>query len=200
MGKKLLSISLAVFSVVAFGLASPGDGYPAARLSPTEFVDMPEDFVDLATWAVDLFAQADLRLPPLRFVYHGDDATPCRGWRGAHHDDEGRSTVHICTSDPGKVTGATVLHEVAHAWTAAELPDESKAAFQALRGWTHWSDHGGTPWHENGTEQAAEILMWGLIDRPVGIVTIHDNDCDDLDAGYRTLTGQPPLHGYRDHC
>lgn len=44
------------------------------------------------------------------------------------------------------------------------------------------------------------MLVWGLIDRPVGIVTISDNSCDDLDAGYRVLTGQPPLHGYRDYC
>lgn len=201
MWKKLPNALLALSPIVIFGLVAPSDEHATrAPVEDVRYVDMPDEFVHLATWAVDLFAQADMPLPPLRFVYHGDDATSCRGWRGAHRYHDGQSTIHICTSDPGKVTAALVLHEIAHAWSAAELSDERKAAFQALRGWSQWSDHGDTPWHENGTEQAAEILMWGLIDRPVGLVTINDNSCDDLDAGYRSLTGQPPLHGYRDHC
>lgn len=201
MGKNLLGTSFVVVSAVAFGLAAPSDVHPsAARVPAIELVDMPDQFAEIADWAVDLFAQADMRLPPVRFVYHGDDPTPCRGWRGAHRHVDGRSTIHLCTSDPGPVTAALVLHEMAHAWASVELSDERRADFQAVRGWTHWSEHDHVEWHENGSEQAAEILMWGLIDRPVGIVTIRDNSCDELDAGYRALTGRPPLHGYRDHC
>jgi hypothetical protein len=56
-------------------------------------------------------------------------------------------------------------------------------------------------WHESGSEQAAEMMVWGLFDRPVRIVTIiNEHSCNDLDAGYRAFTGQPPLHGYRDYC
>jgi len=53
---------------------------------------------------------------------------------------------------------------------------------------------------ERGAERVAEILMWGLIDRPTGEITIRDHGCDALEAGYRALTGDAPLHGYRDHC
>ena len=154
----------------------------------------------MGLWAVDLFDRADLRLPPLLFEYHGDDTAACGGWRGAHRRVDGRSVIHICTSRPGNVTAALVLHEMAHAWASVDLPDDRKAEFQALRGWTEWRNHAELAWHENGSEQAAEIIVWGLIDRPVGILTINDTGCEALDAGYRALTGQPPLHGYRDLC
>lgn len=162
--------------------------------------DLPVELAGLVTWSVGLFDEAELELPPVRFVYHGDDTTPCSGWGGVHRSADGRSTIDICRSDAGGATPWLFLHELAHAWAAHDLDDGRRADFQALRGWTHWSDHEELEWHERGTEQAAEIIAWGLIDRPVGVVTIHDNTCDDLDAGYRTLTGRPPLHGYRDHC
>ena len=189
-------------SLVTFGVGAPSEEQPPLERShaAVQFVDMPDEFVDVGSWAVGLFEEAGLRLPPLRFVYHGDDRTPCSGWRGAHQHLDGRSTIDICTSDPGNVTAALVLHETAHAWAAHDLADDRKADFQALRGWTHWSNHREAEWHDNGAEQAAEIMVWGLIDRPVGIITINDHSCDALDAGYRSLTGRPPLHGYRDHC
>lgn len=201
MWRDLSSTVFAMASLVTFGLVAQSEEQsPVARVDEVQFVDMPDEFADMADWAVDLFEEAGLGLPPIQFVYHGDDQAPCSGWRGAHRHLDGRSTIDICTSDPGNVTAGLVLHETAHAWAAQELSADRKADFQALRGWTHWSNHQSAEWHENGSEQAAEMMVWGLIDRPVGIVTINDHSCDDLDAGYRSLTGQPPLHGYRDHC
>ena len=195
---------IALTSVLTFGFVAPNEEQPDLALSDpaelVELVDVPEEFADLARWAVNLFEEAGLHLPPVRFVYHGDDRAPCGGWRGVHRHVEGNSTSGICSSDPGKVTAANILHETAHAWAAHDLSDERKADFQSLRGWTYWRNHEAAKWHENGSEQAAEMIVWGLIDRPVGIITINDHSCEDLDAGYRALTGQPPLHGYRDHC
>jgi hypothetical protein len=201
MWKILPNTVIALTSLLTFGFVAQNEERPAlARFEKIELVDIPEEFADMAHWAADLFEEAGLQLPPMRFVYHGDDQTPCSGWRGAHRHVDGRSTIDICTSDPGKVTAGLILHEAAHAWAAHELSDDRKADFQALRGWTYWSNHQDADWHENGSEQAAEMMVWGLIDRPVEIITINDHSCDDLDAGYRALTGQPPLHGYQDHC
>jgi len=176
------------------------DGTTSLTDDRVELVDMPDELADMASSAIALFDEAGLRLPPLEFVYHGDDRTACSGWAGVHRHVDGRSSVHICTSEPGPVTEALVLHETAHAWAAHDLPEDRKRDFRSLRGWTVWSDHGTVDWHENGSEQAAEIMVWGLMDRPIGIVTIHDSSCADLEAGFRALTGQGPLHGYRDHC
>ena len=77
---------------------------------------------------------------------------------------------------------------------------ENLAAFQELRGYEFWLNYDEALWHENGTEQAAEILVWGLVDRPMAMSRITDNGCDDLLAGFVTLTGQQPLHGFTDLC
>jgi len=179
---------IALTSVLTFGFVAPNEEQPDRALSDpaelVELVDVPEEFADLARWAVDLFEEAGLHLPPVRFVYHGDDRAPCGGWRGVHRHDEGNSTIGICSSDPGNVTAVNILHEIAHAWAAHDLSNERKADFQSIRGWTYWRNHEAAKWHENGSEQAAEMILWGLIDRPVGIITINDHSCDDLDAGY----------------
>ncbi len=154
----------------------------------------------MADWAIALFADADLDLPPLRFVHHGEDTTACAGRVGMHHEIDGVSVVELCTIDTGTPTQIMILHETAHAWADHQLTDEAKEAFRELRGWEHWRDYTAAAWHENGTEQAAEILVWGLMDRPIMIARIDQNSCDELLAGYRTLTGTDPLHGYQDFC
>ncbi len=93
-----------------------------------------------------------------------------------------------------------VIHEIAHAWARHSLTDERRDAFQAVRGWEHWHDYEAAEWYENGTEQAAEIMVWGLLDQPIKIMRINDAGCDQLDAGYRALTGAAPLHGFTDRC
>jgi hypothetical protein len=201
MWNNLPNTLIALTSLLTFGLVAQSDEQPAlAGVDDVELVDVPDEFADMVSWAMDLFDEAGLALPPVRFVYHGDDQTLCSGTRGVHSRVDGQSTIHICTTDPGNVTAGLVLHETAHAWAAHDLSDERKADFQSLRGWTYWRNHQEADWHENGSEQAAEMMVWGLIDWPVGIRTIKDHSCEDLDAGYRALTGQPPLHGYQDHC
>lgn len=190
----------AVASLLTLGLPiveTPRAEVPSSN--SVEFVDMPDAFRDMARWATDLFDEAGLELPAIRFEYHGD-TTSCNDREGTHRTIDDRSIIQVCRSQPGMVSAGMILHETAHAWAAWSLDDERKARFQLLRGWTHWRDHEAVRWHENGSEQAAEIIRWGLIDRPIRIVRINDNSCDDLDAGYRTLTGQPPLHGFRDEC
>jgi hypothetical protein len=193
---------IALTSLLTFGLVAQTDEQAAlARVNDVELVDVPGEFADVVMWAVDLFDEAGLLLPPMRFVHHGDDRALCDGSRGSHRQVDRQSTIDICTSDPDKMTAQLlVLHETAHAWAAHDLSDERKANFQSLRGWTYWTNYQAADWHENGTEQAAEMILWGLIDRPVGIIRINEHSCEDLDAGYRVLTGQPPLHGFEDSC
>jgi hypothetical protein len=80
------------------------------------------------------------------------------------------------------------------------LTESRRAAFLRLRGLTEWRNDDPDRWHERGAEHAAEIMVWGLIDRPVRPVFIPDNTCADLLAGYVMLTGRSPLHGFTDRC
>ena len=68
-----------------------------------------------------------------------------------------------------------------------------------LRGLEQWRGD-AADWHDLGAEHAAEIMVWGLMDRPVWPAYLPASSCADLQAGYETLTGRPPLHGYTDFC
>ncbi len=77
------------------------------------------------------------------------------------------NVIEICEAELTNATQGMLLHETAHAWIDHTLTDERKAMFQQLRGWIYWRNYDAAPWHDNGTEQAGEIMVWGLIDRPL---------------------------------
>ena len=201
MWKLMLSIVTGFGFVPATSIAvAPSVAVPEPADVAVVMVDMPDHLREMAEWAVDLFEQADLDLPTLRFVHHMGATEPCRGRAGLHHVVDDVSVIEICATEADRATRVMILHETAHAWAAHDLAPERKSDFQELRGWTHWRDYEAAPWHENGTEQAAEIMVWGLIDEPLGMARIYQTTCSDLEAGYRALTGTAPLNGLRDLC
>lgn len=190
--------SATVILVAGLGLVpAPSDDSQPADVA---FVDAPGAVVEMAEWALDLFDGAEMDLPPVEFRYHDGDLTECRGHQGLHRAFDDHSVIDICATDLGWSTQVMLLHELAHAWTEHAATEDALAAFQELRGYDHWHDYDEAMWHENGTEQAAEILVWGLVDRPMAMSRITDNGCDDLLAGFVTLTGREPLHGFTDLC
>jgi hypothetical protein len=153
----------------------------------------------LIEWAIGRFADAGLELPPLEFVYY-PTREPCRGARGFYTGDRSRATIRICMREASPFAELLFLHEIGHAWDQYALTDRRRAAFLQQRDLEDWWDNGSAPWHTYGAEQAAQIIVWGLIDRPIHIATIPDSGCLDLRTGYVLLTGRPPLHGYADPC
>lgn len=171
----------------------------SARSGEITFTAVAPDQVALFDWAVELFDEAGLELPPIDVVGHRTDAH-CLGRSAAHGFDAGRSRIDLCIGDAGPRAEFLILHELAHAWDRHSLTPARRDAFLALRGLQEWRNDDPDRWHERGAEHAAEIMVWGLIDRPVRIVRLDANSCADLLAGYRVLTGTEPLHGYTDAC
>jgi hypothetical protein len=101
--------------------------------------------------------------------------------------------VALCTErEPfSLVTQRVLLHEMAHAWPIGGLSDADRERFVTARDLPSWDDQ-GTPWELRGTEQAAEIIAWALLDRDVPVVHIPNAEPDALEAGYRLLTGSAP--------
>ena len=175
---------------------------PAAHQGPVDeitFTAIPSAQVELFEWALSLYDDAGLDLPPIDVVGHRT-AAPCLGRSGSHRFEAGRSRIDVCTDEAGPREEFLVLHELAHAWDRQSLTPERRAAFLALRGLREWRNDDPERWIERGAEHAAEIMVWGLIDRAVRIVRLEANSCADLLAGYRVLTGTEPLHGHTDAC
>jgi hypothetical protein len=195
-----LAIRAIVVIFLVGGLLVAVDGTRVnARPEALVTIDLSPEQAVMLDWALALFDAADLALPPLRVIAH-DSTDPCDGRDGAHFYESGRSTIHLCTSETGPAQEFLYLHELAHAWDHHALSDERRGTFLALRGLTEWNNDDADGWHDRGAEHAAEIVMWGLMDRPISVVRLEANSCPELRAGYIALVGRPPLHGYTEWC
>jgi hypothetical protein len=189
----LLTIALPVGEAIATatsGAPTPEPSVVLVGMSPAEEAT--------ATHVVDLFAEAGLDLPHVEIRRH-HDTEGCNGHEGLHRVSGASSVIDICTEDNLDWTGRTITHELGHAWSFHYLTPAARASFQQVRGWDQWLTNDNA-WEDNGAEQAAEIIVWGVSDHAVPVVKIDDNSCADLLAGYVALTGLAPLHGYTDLC
>lgn len=146
-----------------------------------------------------LFSVARLNLPPVLVRASREDAI-CNGHDGLYKTHGQTAVISICTSKTGGRERHVILHEFAHAWITHEVSAERRAEFQSLRGWGYWLDYTNADWRDNGFEQAAEIIAWGLNDQIAPAVAIDGRTCAELRAGYVALTGSPPLHGLTKIC
>jgi hypothetical protein len=148
----------------------------------------------LAEWALTRFDRAGLMLPPLVISFH-DERADCGGNFGLFRSGA-PARVDICgfNWDRFVVTARkTVLHELAHAWLGHTLTEAARGRFLDLRGLQTWGDD-EFPWEEQGSEQAAEIIAWALIDEDLELTRFKDANPAALSEAYLQLTGsRPPL-------
>jgi hypothetical protein len=155
-------------------------------------------------WARDLFADAGLDLPYVDINFE-DDLEACEGNQGTvRAQDDGSPIIRICVDHDKPAVRETwrrraLVHELAHVWEAANVDDATREAFMALRGLTEWNDRTDA-WYRRGTEHAAEVVTWSLIDFRWGFANLPDNSCNEMLAGYETLTGLAPLNGLAVNC
>jgi len=193
-------IFTAIASLIS-GVAVPHETV-ASGVRPTpsiELVGMTADEEAAARRDVALFVEAGLPLPSLTINRH-HDRVACNDHEGLHHESGSRSVIDICTTESGVWEARTILHELTHAWAFHFMTRDHQRAFQKVRGWQYWLNYDDAAWEDNGAEQAAEIMVWGLSDHAVPVMRIDQRTCADLRAGYVALTGLEPLHGYTTYC
>jgi hypothetical protein len=195
--RSLLAAALAL--IIASRTFGGGAGPADDTSSDVTFTDLSVDQVVLVERVIDAFEEAELDLPPIDVIGHRY-VHACSGRHGAHHVSNGRSVIDLCARRPKQTEEFLILHEVAHAWDQHSLTPERRQRFLELRGLEAWRTDDPERWVEHGSEHAAEIIAWGLVDRPVRLLRIDNNGCSDLLAGYRVLTGTDPLHGLTDAC
>ena len=154
----------------------------------------------LVEWALERYAEAGLPEPVPRTISF-PPSVECVIYEGLATDTGDGVDLDLCFGEEETCTGddchpstaakSTLLHELGHVWTVQYADAEARDAFLAARGLEVWSGEGVDRDHL-GTEHAAEILAWALLDEPTWAARLPDNDCEDLAAGFRALTGVEP--------
>ena len=142
----------------------------------------------LVDWALERYEAAGLELPPVEIHFHRDPAG-CRGNSGFY--DSGR--LDVCSVDNTVAySRKVVVHELAHAWSEAHLTAEDQGRFLNLRGLRSWNSR-EIPWGLRGSEQAAEVITWGVT-AGVGVAVLMPGDDapEQLRSAYELLTGRAP--------
>ena len=85
-----------------------------------------------------------------------------------------------------------ILHELGHAWILDYTDGPARSRLLDLSGRETWDDPAAA-WHLRGSEYAAEVLAWGLLDGVVPLVRIGDPPCLELIEAFELLTGSRPV-------
>ena len=179
-----LSVCLAA-AALAFGPKAT----PAQDPRPLTIVGATQAEEQAVDWAFHRYGEAGLRnLPPLEVHLHrSHDA--CHGGLGLYF----AGGIELCTKDSSEPYQRKIaLHEMAHAWTEANVPGDVLRAFMQRQRVADWNDR-SYPWKERGTEQAAEVITWGLGEGEIAPLLPEVPDPETLASLYEMLTGRAPI-------
>lgn len=140
-------------------------------------------------WALRRYHTAGLDgMPNLELFVHRSDEG-CNGGIGLYYS--GR--IDLCTKDASEpYQRKFALHEIAHAWTEANVDHDVLGQFMDVRGIAAWNDK-SFDWKQRGTEQAAEIITWGLGEGEIAPLLPEITDPKTLARLYRLLTDLEPI-------
>lgn len=170
-----------------------GDG------TTVELFDGNDQVAELIEWSLERFRIAGIDPPHVDAVYLETERS-CLEESAWTHLSTDSAIIRLCldaddlgNGDRGGLAGEfTMLHELAHVWTAEYLSQDEKEAFSAERGLAAWNA-GSSTWSDRGNEHASEIMAWGLAERPVELVRLGSPDCRSLTGAFFSLTGVQPL-------
>jgi len=120
-----------------------------------------------------------LQLPDLQISF----PVICSGKGALYH--VGKRAIDFC-----RINKNRALHEFAHAWddTSGAV---NRQAFMKLRGLTVWWGGIEMPSSEQGAEQLANIVAWGLMGCETRTIPqIPNNSASELTKAFAMLTGR----------
>ena len=189
----------ALATIVALTWQAAPSGADPFEINVEQLTAQEKEIVESA---VGTFFDAGLLLPSdLTIAFHQISA-PCEGAAAAYRPAMQQISICSVHRDPVVANARqrrVLVHELAHAWTESFLEPQRKEAFLALRGAEAWRSP-DLRWREQGTEQAADIITWGIFDRDILFLTIDNKSCEELDEAFRVLTGLLPTAGLTHNC
>ena len=186
-------ITIAAFALTTLATSAPTaaseDATPVRAFGAVRLHEPNPQREEMLDWAIKRYRAADLQVPAIDVYFHTDSGG-CGGYLG--FTKNGRVDLCIRLAMEGQPQ-RIMLHELAHAWAEVELDDETRTAFIELRALGGWNvtaeDH-----KDRGTEQAAEIIAWGLGESAPQPFISGDTTPAALADGFRLLTGVEPLN------
>ena len=155
----------------------------------------------LAVWAFGRFEALGVAAPRVEEIVFAP-SRECGDHSGLAHLRSNGATIYQCvrniTCDSPScerftnVAKLSMLHELAHPWLERNVDTETRAAFLELTPPTRWRSE-TTDWNQRGVEWAAEILAWGLLDRPEELLRLGFPPCEQRTSAFRVLTGNDPM-------
>ena len=133
--------------------------------------------IEMAGVAIEKFAAAGWEIENTEIRWSEDE---CDGAVGFHAEERGHHVVVMCTD-----AAWTLLHELGHVWSDLYLDGEGRDEWLERRGLDSW--HEG-PYDERGTEQAAQVIAFGLHDT-VHVPSMSNNSYSTLVDDFEWLFG-----------
>jgi hypothetical protein len=180
---------IALLLVLAAAATILGGRQPAPASEPLVVHEANAAEERAIDWSIRRYREAGLEgMPDLEvFLHRSHDA--CNGGIGLYH--AGR--IDLCTEDSSEpYQRKFALHEMAHAWTEANVDTAVLERFMDIRGIAAWNDR-SFDWKDRGTEQAAEIVTWGLGEGEIAPLLPEATDAPTLAGLYELLTGREPI-------
>jgi hypothetical protein len=140
-------------------------------------------------WSIRRYREAGLdRMPDLEVYLHRSHEG-CNGGLGLYH--AGR--IDLCTEESSEpYQRKFALHEMAHGWIETNVDGAVLDRFMDIRGISAGNDR-SYDWKQRGTEQAAEIVTWGLGEGEISPLLPKAVDAPTLVRLYELLTGREPI-------
>lgn len=159
--------------------------------------------VAVVEWALGRFEAAGLATPRIESVTF-EPSRQCADRSGRLVHVDGSSELFLCLLERDLCSGRdrcdraalnvrlAVLHELGHAWLLDHVDGSVQAELLEVTGTATWDDR-DTPWQRRGSEYAAEVLAWGLLDELVPMVRIGAPPCSTLAGVFELITEREPL-------
>jgi hypothetical protein len=186
---RTISRRIATFLCLLVAASILGGQHPAPAREPPVIHGADTAQERAIDWSIRRYREAGLAgLPDLEVYLHRSHDS-CNGGIGLYYG--GR--IDLCTedsSDPYRRKFA--LHEMAHAWIESNVDTAVLERFMDVRGIAAWNDR-SFEWKDRGTEQAAEIVTWGLGEGQIAPLLPEATDAPTLARLYELLTGREPI-------
>lgn len=169
-----------------------------------EVAPLTADQINLVAATNERFAEAGLSVPNNVVPSFHDSTDACNGNLGLSTIEDGTPRIRICWSHENpdvaiRLQEQVLVHELAHAWADENLNDARKAAFVEFSGAESWS-LAATDWEHRGTERAADLITWALLDPAVLFVDFADMSCHTWGAAFELLTDTPAPATLTEAC